>query len=80
MAIPDGHSEIKKFSPFSAAESALILEELLKAKELGYVPLALVVMTTGCKGGRGLPAPAAGSKADRARRLVLRLALRADSC
>ena len=53
VAIPDGHSEIKKFSPFSAAESALILEELLKAKELSYVPLALVVMTTGCRVAEG---------------------------
>ena len=53
VAIPDGHSEIEKFSPFSAAESALILEELLKAKELSYVPLALVVMTTGCRVAEG---------------------------
>ena len=34
VAIPDGHSGNKKFSSFSAAESVLTLEELLKAKEL----------------------------------------------
>jgi hypothetical protein len=33
--------QVKKFSPLSAAEGVLILEELLKARQLSYVPLAL---------------------------------------
>ena len=78
VAIPDGHSEIKKFSPLSAAERT-DPGGTAESKGAELRPTCPGGYDHRMQGGRGLPAPAAGSKADRARRLVLRLALRADN-